>query len=289
MLSGIQHERLHQRGENFLCDYCGIVGVVEHRQHHREFIAPVARDRVALAQATAQTFGNPFQDNVTGSVTKRIVDDFEAVKVDEQYRCQLLGSSALGDRLLQAIIEQCPVGQAGQGIVSSQIFQLTFENVALAIVSCHHREKPGITDIACADREQQKKYFSGFAQSGEFLTREGNWLAARGNEAFDIARYEQVRERGTDQLFFTVTEYILRGRIQTLDAALFIESNDAFVCGIEHGTLSCRMQRNFPLARDQLAAHVFQGYRHIVYFVDVGGKHQALIDVAVGDTTRGIA
>ena len=37
------------------------------------------------------------------------------------------------------------------------------------------------------------------------------------------------------------------------------------------------MQCNFPLARNQFAAHVLQGYRHIVHFIDVGGKHQARI------------
>ena len=119
--------------------------------------------------------------------------------------------------------------------------------------------------------------------------RQRNGLSRRGNKAFDIFRYQQAGERGSEQLVLAVAKDAFRRGIQALDAALLIQRDDAFVRCVEHRTLPCGMQRDFTLPGNEPAAHVLQCCRHIMDFVDVGCDLQVLVDIAVGDAPRSIA
>ena len=65
------------------------------------------------------------QQLVAGVVAERVVDDLEAVEVQEQHRGAALGVVALGaaDRLVEAVHEQHAVREAGQRVVERVVLE----------------------------------------------------------------------------------------------------------------------------------------------------------------------
>src|SRR4051812_7664527 len=88
--------------------------------------SPESRATVSLGRSGGL---EPVRDGreqlVAGRVPQRIVDELEAVEVEEQDRRAAFGMVAQGaaDRLVEAIDEQHPVGQAGQRVVQRIVLQ----------------------------------------------------------------------------------------------------------------------------------------------------------------------
>ena len=57
--------------------------VVDLRQQHHELVAAEPRHDVAGTQALAQARGHLAQQHVAGLMPQRVVDDLEAIEVDE--------------------------------------------------------------------------------------------------------------------------------------------------------------------------------------------------------------
>ena len=95
----------------------GVFAVAQLRQHDGEFVAALARQRVAAAQAVLQAQRHLLQQLVALDVAERVVDQLEAVKVDEHHR--QLGQLALGldHGQAEAVLEQHAVRQVGQDVV----------------------------------------------------------------------------------------------------------------------------------------------------------------------------
>ena len=62
------------------------------------------------------------QQGVAGIMTERIVDDLEAVEIDEQHgELPLVAPRGL-DRKMQQLVEHLAIGQTGQAVMRRQIF-----------------------------------------------------------------------------------------------------------------------------------------------------------------------
>ncbi len=78
---------------------------------------PKSRQRVAAAQATLQSIRDGLQQPVAHRMTERIVDDLEAVEIEEHHREPSLVPPRLRDREVQAVFQQRAVRQVRQQVV----------------------------------------------------------------------------------------------------------------------------------------------------------------------------
>ena len=95
--------------------------VRRHAGHeHGEVVAGQAADRRLLAEQRHETRADADEHLVAGAIAEAVVEPREAVDVDEQHRgVALLAARAL-ERLLETILEQRPVGEAGQRVAQRQ-------------------------------------------------------------------------------------------------------------------------------------------------------------------------
>ncbi len=78
--------------------------------------SPQAGDQVVRGAQRGQPLGHGLEHGVAGVVAKGVVDLFEAVQVDQHHRHPAL-ARGLPEGLGKLLDEQCPVGQARQGVV----------------------------------------------------------------------------------------------------------------------------------------------------------------------------
>ena len=91
--------------------------------HDGELVAAHAGDGVGLAHQRAQPIGHQLQQLVAGRMAQRVVDVLEVVEV-EQVGGHDLAALDARQRLLQALVEQHAVGQAGQRVVQRHVRDL---------------------------------------------------------------------------------------------------------------------------------------------------------------------
>jgi hypothetical protein len=104
---------------------------------HLELVAADARDGVVVAQRRAQPARDLLQQLVADVVAQRIVDELEAVEVDEQHRHLLVEPLRLRQRLAQPIHQHRAVGQAGERVVVRQVLDARLLRLALGDVLDH--------------------------------------------------------------------------------------------------------------------------------------------------------
>jgi hypothetical protein len=90
-------------------------------QQQRELVPPEAGDGVVVAQAFAKPLRHVLEQAVAAGVAERVVDHLEAVDVHEQQGQPLAVAARVVDRHLEAVPEEEPVRQAGQGVVEGQV------------------------------------------------------------------------------------------------------------------------------------------------------------------------
>ena len=111
----------------------------------QELVAPLAGEHVGVAQHAAQAGRDGGQQLVAGSVSEPVVDLLEVVEVDEQQRDRGVGAPGAGERQVELLLDQDPVGQAGQRVVIREVRQLLLTAATLRDVSheaVHHRLVP---------------------------------------------------------------------------------------------------------------------------------------------------
>ncbi|MCY1409390.1 hypothetical protein D9M71_247390 [compost metagenome] len=129
-LLAIDQEGRFQGAHQALGDQRRGVGSIDAVQQDGEFIAAHPRQRVALPQAGAESRGDLDDEQVAGQVAQAVVDQLEAVEVDEQHReGRLPMAAAAGHGAGQAVGEERTVGQAGERIVEG-VDQLLFGALA---------------------------------------------------------------------------------------------------------------------------------------------------------------
>ncbi len=104
-------------------------------EQHAEFVAAQAGDRVLAADAAAQPLGDHRQGRVAGAEAQAVVDPLEAFEVAEQHADGAAVAPGRQERVLDAVDEERPVGEAGQRVVEGLVAQLGLELVALGHVA----------------------------------------------------------------------------------------------------------------------------------------------------------
>src|SRR5690242_12042319 len=80
-------------------------------ENQGEFIAAHARQRVAGTNDALHAMGQLAEQLIARLMAQRVVYELEAVNVEEHQSNRLAGAFAVGDRLLQMILEEQAVGQ----------------------------------------------------------------------------------------------------------------------------------------------------------------------------------
>ena len=113
--------RALERGEHLGRDRTGIGIVVETVEHDHKFIAAVARDGVGFTHTFPEPLCHHAQHFIAGAVPKVVIDRFEAIQINQQQPHPRRLALGARQRQREAVLQQTPVGQAGQGIVLRQL------------------------------------------------------------------------------------------------------------------------------------------------------------------------
>ena len=89
---------------------------------------------LAVAHAGTQALRHFHQQLVAGGMAERVVDDLEAVQVDQQERAGVAQPPRMLDRALHAPHQLAPVGQPGQRIEVGQVADAVFGDAAVGHV-----------------------------------------------------------------------------------------------------------------------------------------------------------
>src|SRR6266851_5709943 len=124
-----------------------------------EFVAAETGDGVAFPQAHSQTTRGLLEQPVAEGVAERIVDELEAVEIEEQERHRLAITLRVVERMGEALVEHVAVGQSRQGVVRRDVEQILFGLLArheladLAADDTHHlqQRRIGIADFAAEE------------------------------------------------------------------------------------------------------------------------------------------
>ena len=173
-----------QRVLDALGDRGGLVHVGDAVEQHRELVAAEAGDGVRRADGRLEPARDRDQQPVSHVVAERVVDELEAVEVEEQHggRGGRLGALGAADRLVEAVEEQHAVGQPGQGVVHRVVLEallglLAVGDVGLAaddaqraavLVADRHpaREHPAVGAVAVLDPVLVLEVVAGAGQVG---------------------------------------------------------------------------------------------------------------------------
>ena len=94
--------------------HLGLLAFLHARQEHRELVAGEAGQRVRLARRLDEPRGDLAQQLVAVAVAEGVVDLLEPVEVDQHHGDVLVAACGAGERVLDPVVEQEPVRQAGQ-------------------------------------------------------------------------------------------------------------------------------------------------------------------------------
>lgn len=137
-LAVFQHERAHQAAEDVLGHVNGAVkghlAGGARLQQQGELVAAHARHGVVVIHAGQQTQGHVLEHAVAGGMAEGVVDRLETIQVEEHQHHPGLLPFGLLQRVVQAVLEQCAVGQVGEGVVVGQAVDALFAGLALADV-----------------------------------------------------------------------------------------------------------------------------------------------------------
>ena len=125
-LAVVDLERRGQRLLQALGDDRGAADVADVVEQQRELVAAVARDGVAGAQRAFDPLRDRHQQAVADEVAERVVDELEAVEVEEQHgAAELAVVAARALRLeLEAVEEERAVGQPGERVVQRVVAEI---------------------------------------------------------------------------------------------------------------------------------------------------------------------
>src|SRR6185503_9871359 len=91
-----------------------------------------AGDGVAGSDGQLEAAGGLDEERVAGAVAERVVDQLEAVEVEEEDAEEaVLLASRVADAVAQAVDEERPVGEAGEGVVERVVDELLLGELAL--------------------------------------------------------------------------------------------------------------------------------------------------------------
>ena len=102
------------------------------RQQNDELVTALTTRRIASSDAGQQARGDPLEQLVTGRVPKRVINGFEAVKVEIEQRELRPHPRRLRHRLVKAIKQQEAIGKTGERIEVSPPMRLCVRSLEQA-------------------------------------------------------------------------------------------------------------------------------------------------------------
>ncbi len=246
--------RLGKRGEDAQSDLLGFVGILDRTHQDRELVTGQARGDVVGAQDPAEAVGHVLQDTVAGGVTEAVVDELEAVEVDEQQR-QALGARRGRHGLADALQEQRAVGQLREGVVRSPVEQLVFEHLALADVTDveHDAGDAGLLEAVGADDLGVAPPAAAVVQTAGDrgpLRTALHELAEEVPPVLEVVRVDQVVEPRRGQRGGRVAQHPRDGRAEVADHAVGVDDGD-HVGGVLHQRAEARLAADDILGQDR--------------------------------------
>ena len=127
MLGVTEEHRLGDGLDHPAGDVLRLVQVDEVLQQHRELVATEPGDRVRAADAAAQAIGHGQQHVIAADMAQLVVHRLEAVDVREQHRHACRAALDPGQRMVESIGEQGPIGESRQPIVECLPAQLLMQ------------------------------------------------------------------------------------------------------------------------------------------------------------------
>ncbi len=129
---------LAQRFEQAPCQRHRVLLAIQIFGQDRELVAAQARDDVLRAQAGLNAARHGDQEFVAHGVAQAVVDQFEAVEVEEQQpELALRFCARASEHLRQVLLETLPIGQPGQAVVEGDVLQLGFADFQIAHMAGH--------------------------------------------------------------------------------------------------------------------------------------------------------
>jgi hypothetical protein len=116
----VDRRRLDDGGQYLARDIRNLIGVGDFAQQKHELVAADACDHIALADALLDATGNFDQQCISRYMAERVVDDLEAVEIDEQHGALPAVAAAVLDRAIDLLAEHDAVRQAGEVVVGRQ-------------------------------------------------------------------------------------------------------------------------------------------------------------------------
>jgi hypothetical protein len=129
------------------------------RHQQQEFLAAPARQQIGAAQGLAGQFSQAPEHGVADGVAMLVVDQLEAIEVDEGQRQRLAQAPQARQRGVQGLLGVAAVGQIGQGIARGQALDLgqrLLQAQALALESLAHRTHLQAQQTDARDAQQQR-------------------------------------------------------------------------------------------------------------------------------------
>ncbi|MNM29420.1 hypothetical protein D3C81_399610 [compost metagenome] len=266
----IEVERLVQAFEELVGDQARILAVAQFRQHDGKFIAALARQRVAAAQAVLQAQRHLLQQLVALDVAERVVDQLEAVQVDEHHGQFRQLAARLDHGQAQAVLEQHAVRQVRQDVVVGLVRDdflgaLAVGDVARYAVGAEILLLPGLViEAVHADRIERNRHqriAEGTVAAAAAMALQAQFHIARG-ALVDAALIEGVarpflvfivhedRVMTADQLFAAKAQQLVHAVVDEGDAPFVVQGIDDVGRAVDQ--VAVHLLRVFQLQRDAL-------------------------------------
>ncbi len=104
----------------------GSLGVDNLLNQDHELIPPQPGHGVLFADDATQPLPRLQQQHVAQGVAQGVVDDFEAIQIEEHHRKPVPVAACVSDGVIEPVEEEGAVGQSGQGVVVGQIIEADF-------------------------------------------------------------------------------------------------------------------------------------------------------------------
>ncbi len=116
-------------------------------KHDLELVAAEASDLSRLADHVAETQRHQPQQCVAGGVPERIVDDLEAVEIEQEHRATKLAPDGAHQRIVECPAKRLAVGEPGQRVLAREPVELDFRLAHLGQVGGESAESEETPDL----------------------------------------------------------------------------------------------------------------------------------------------
>ncbi len=120
-LTAVDFDGMGKRAQETPRDADGILFIGEVRQDDGEFVAAHPAKRVIFAQTGFEPLADGAEEAVAGVVAEGVIDELEAVEVDEHEADIAMLAARDGNRLVKTVFEKGAVGQSGERIMAGLV------------------------------------------------------------------------------------------------------------------------------------------------------------------------